>query len=42
VITDYAAGEKLSTSFVFEGDDLIASIGKINALNADAIGIPAN
>jgi Ca2+-binding RTX toxin-like protein len=34
VITDYAAGEKIGVAFNFEGDDLIASAGSINALSA--------
>jgi Ca2+-binding RTX toxin-like protein len=39
VITDYATGEKISmSSLLFEGDDLVASAGKVSALNADAIG----
>jgi hypothetical protein len=38
VITDYASGEKINVSFNFEGDDLIASTGKVIALNEGAIG----
>ena len=37
VITDYAAGEKIGLAFDFEGDDLIASAGSINALGATQI-----
>jgi hypothetical protein len=37
VITDYAAGEKIGLAFNFEGDDLIASAGSINALSATQI-----
>ena len=39
VITDYAAGEKISLANpLFEGDDLIASAGMVSALNVAAIG----
>jgi len=39
VITDYAAGEKINVGISsFEGDDLIASTGKVSALNADNVG----
>jgi len=38
VITDYTSGEKISTGFDFEGDDLIASTGKATAFNEGAIG----
>jgi Ca2+-binding RTX toxin-like protein len=38
VITDYAAGEKINVGFAFEGDDLIAISGKVNALNDDNVG----
>ncbi|HBH74417.1 MAG TPA: hypothetical protein DDY43_13545 [Synechococcales bacterium UBA10510] len=37
VITDYAAGKKIGLAFNFEGDDLIASAGSINALSATQI-----
>jgi Ca2+-binding RTX toxin-like protein len=42
VITDYSAGEKIISTPFFEGDELIASTGKVSALNADAIGSVAN
>ena len=38
VITDYSAGEKIMSTPLFEGDDLIASTGKASALNEGAIG----
>jgi Ca2+-binding RTX toxin-like protein len=38
VITDFAAADRITVGFAFEGDDLIASTGKVSALNAGAIG----
>jgi Ca2+-binding RTX toxin-like protein len=38
VITDYAAVDRINVGFNFEGDDLIASKGKVTALNGSAIG----